>query len=181
MVRYGCMQEQRGAPRREPKASIRAFAICAFALYAAVTLTVMVRVIVRESSFEQLEPNETTDSFLQVLDAPQPGLLVKDGLRRYGPHQRLLFVGPARESSTLRVYFTIAYLAYPRPVAAIFCGEAGESRAFTMEKAPRSAEIAGLIFFDTGPGRWAVGGTQVTSKLYMAPNNGAASWESCCR
>ncbi|MFY9725189.1 MAG: hypothetical protein WB579_13485 [Bryobacteraceae bacterium] len=166
---------------RQRYSSIRAFAICAFVLYAAVTFTVTVRAILRGSSFEQLGPNETTDSFLQVLDAPHPGSLVEGGLRRYGPQQRLLFVGPAGDSSTLRVYFTVAYLAYPRPVAAIFCGERGKSRTSTMEKLPRSTEIAGVIFFDTDPGRWAAGGTQVTSRLYIAPYSGAGSWESFCR
>ena len=181
VVRYGFMQEERGAPRGRRNASIQASAICLCALYAAVTFTVMARATLRGSSFEQLEPYQTTDSFLRVLDAPHPGLLVENSLRRYAPDQRLLFVGPAGEPSTLRVYYTISHLAYPRPVAAIFCGEPGKSRTSAVERVPRTTQIGGLIFFETDPGPWAAGGTRVTSRLSISPYKGADPWESFCR
>jgi hypothetical protein len=179
VVRYGFMQGERCAPQRNR--SIRASAICLCVLYAAIAFTVMARAILRGSSFDQLEPYQTTDSFLRVLDTPQPGLLVENSLRRYAPDKSLLFVGPANEPSTLRVYYTISHLAYPRPVAAVFCGEPGKSRTSAVESVPRSSEIAGLIFFETDPGPWAAGGTRVTSSLYISPHNGADPWESFCR
>ena len=95
--------------------------------------------------------------------------------------KRLLFVGPAGEPSALRVYYTISHPAYPRPVAAIFCGEPGKSRTSAIERAGRSAEIAGLIFFETDPGPWAAGGTRVAPSLYISPHNGAGTWDSFCR
>ncbi len=140
----------------------------------------MLRAIRAGSSFAQLEPYETSDSFLRVLDVPHPALLVEDSLRRYALDKRFLFVGPAGEPSTLRVYFTISHLAYPRPVAAVFCGETGKSGTRTIESVPRSSEMAGLIFFKTDPGPWAAGGSRVTSGLYISPNNFAGTWESFC-
>jgi hypothetical protein len=175
------MQERRGEFHGRPSAAVKASAICACALYAAVTFTVAPRAILHGSSFAQLEPYETTDSFLRVLDAPHPALLIENSLRRYAPDRRLLFVGPASEPSTLRVFYTILHLAYPRPVAAIFCGKPGQGPTSPMQSPPRSAEIAGLIFFETDPGPWAAGGTRLTSKLYISPHHGAGPWESFCR
>src|ERR1017187_4565440 len=161
------MREERGAPRGRRSALIKASVINICVLYAAISLAVMAKAILAGSSFERLEPYQTTDFFLRVLDVPHPGLAVEDRLRRYAADQRLLFVGPAGEPSAARVHFTISQLAYPRPVAAIFCGEPGKSRTRAVEGVPRSAEMAALIFYRTDPGPWAAGGTRVAPQLYL--------------
>ena len=177
----GFMQEERGAPRGQRNALLKASAICACALYSAITFTAMARAILRGRSFEQLEPYQTTDSFLRVLDAPHPGLLVENSLRSYASDKRLLFVGPAGEPSALRVYYTISHLAYPRPVAAIFCGEPGKSRTSAIEKSRPFRRNCRTNLFETDPGPWAAGGTRVAPSLYISPHNGAGTWDSFCR
>jgi hypothetical protein len=180
VVRYGFMREENGVPQGPRNALLKTCAIYACALYAAITLVVMARAILAHSYFNQLEPYETTDSFLQVLDVSHPGLVVEGSFRKYATDQRFLFVGPASEPSTLRVYYTIAHLAYPRPVAAIFCGQPGKSPTKKMESVPSSSKMAGLIFYKTDPGGWSGGGTRVTPELYISLHNFAGTWESFC-
>jgi hypothetical protein len=108
-------------------------------------------------------------------------LAIQDGLRRYAPDQRLLFVGPEGEPSTLQMYFMMSLLAYPRPVSGVFCGEPRKSDTYVREKMPRSDAVAGVIFYKTDPGQSAAGGTRLASGLYISPHSGADIWESFCR
>ena len=155
----------------------------AFAAFATVSFKGILDPAIQGRSFDHLEPSATTDSFLRILDAPRPAMLVEGALRTLPLDTSLLFVAPAKEEFKTQVFYSVAYLAYPRRVAAIFCG--GGKAPEIWDQVPQSSDLAAVIFFATDPGPWArdgsAGGTSATPKLYVARHHGAAQWASFCR
>ena len=161
---------------------IKVAVLFTFAAFATISLGVILGPVLAGRSFERLNPDATVNSFLRILGTPHAAALLEAGLRGYRRDQALLFVGPAKESFTVQAYYTMMYLAYPRPLPAVICGEPGKSQTVALEEGmSRSVEIGGVLFFETDPGPWAAGGTRITPKLYISPHTGPASWESFCR
>ncbi len=127
-----------------------------------------------------LDPDVTTDQFLGILSLTHPGVRVEQALRSFAKDQALLFVAPAKEPFTMQVYYTIQYLAYPRPVAAVICAEPGNGPSTTVKESAAPAGIAGLIFFEVSPGPRAGGGTAVGAKMHVTPYTGMDPWQSFC-
>jgi len=155
-----------------------ALALCLCAISAAVSGTVLFRGV-RAGSLVVPGPYATIDSFLHVLSIPHPGQSVEESLRRFAPGQRLLFVGPAAEASTLRVYYSIAYLAYPRPVSAVFCRRTsgGATILNPTRDGDASAAIGGLIVYHLESRQ---GAGQLGPVLSLTAAGGTSPWQSYC-
>jgi len=149
----------------------------AFGAFAVRSLVSIVAEVSSAPTFHTLDPRATTNLFLQVLDARQAGALLETAINAYPPGGPLLFITTAKEPAAVQVYYTVSYLAYPRPVSAVICG----STEFpTIERFSPSSEIDGLIFFALTPS----GNTpaeRVTPRLLMSPHHGPALWQSFCR
>lgn len=157
----------------------RAAVLFTLAIFASLSLVATLLSALNSHPFAGLDPDATTDDFLRILDVPHPAARLTEALRSYPLDQPLLFVGQAREAFNTQVYYTLAYLVYPRPLSAVMCGDPGKGPVSIGEKAPRSTE-AGVIFFGVDPGPRASGGSRISPNLYISPRTGAASWPSFC-
>lgn len=157
----------------------RAAVLFTFAIFASLSLVATLLSALNSHAFAGLDADATTDDFLRILDVPHPAARLTEALRSYPADQPLLFVGQSREAFNTQVYYTLAYLAYPRPLSTVMCGEPGKGPVSIDEQAPRSAEAA-VIFFGVDPGSRAAGGTRISPNLYISPRAGAASWPSFC-
>ena len=158
---------------------IRAAVLLIFAIFALLSLVATLLSAVNSHPFAGLEPNATTDDFLRVLDVPHPAARLTEALRPYPLNQPLLYVGQSRDAFNTQVYYTLAYLVYPRPLSAVMCGEPGKGPVSIGEKAPRSTE-AGMIFFGVDPGSHASGGSRISPNLYISHRTGVVAWPSFC-
>jgi len=134
----------------------------------------------RGPSVKRLEPQATTDLFLSILLIERPAERLERAFRQIGPSDRVLFVGPGEEPFFTQVYYTVSYVAFPRLVSAVACGDAGKEPVRIMFQMAETSNIKGLVFFKVDPGRWAMGGTQVGPRMYIAPHDGARPWKSFC-
>jgi hypothetical protein len=157
----------------------RAALLFALAIFAVLSLFATLGAALNSHPFLGLDPDATTDDFLRILDVPHPAARLTEALRAYPPDQPLLYVGQSRDAFNTQVYYTLAYLAYPRPLSALMCAEPGKGRVAIAENAPRTAE-AGILFFGVDPGPRAAGGTRISPNLYISPRTGAAPWPSFC-
>lgn len=153
--------------------------ICLCLLYAAPALRALRGRVATTNSVAQLEPYATSDSLLQILGVPHPSELIENGLSRFPPNSRLLFVGPSREQFITQVYYTVSYLAYPRAAGGMFCS--GPAEGTLIELVPPGAPIDGIVYFETDPGPAAANGTHLLPNLYLVPHNGPVAWKSLCR
>jgi len=157
----------------------RAAVLFTCAIFATLSLVATLLAALNSHPLAGLNPDATTDEFLRILDVPHPAARLTEALRSYPPDQPLLFVGQSRDAFNTQVYYTLAYLVYPRPISAVICGEAGKGPVSIDERAPRLTE-AGVIFFGMDPGSRAPGGSRISPNLYISPRTGAASWPSFC-
>src|SRR5262249_55807090 len=153
---------------------IKAVAISSFAIFAVVSLFGILGQVAAGRSFPELDPRATTNGFLSALDAPNPGYLVETALTLYPPGKSLMYVAPDKDPFSMQVFFTIAYLAYPRPMSAVLCDERGKPPANIIYRTPQSDEIGGVVFYVTDPGRLTSVGGRITPKLFIAPHKGVA-------
>jgi len=163
---------------RNPKPQIAV--ICTLVIFGSLTADSIRRTLSATRSFDRLEPYATTDALLQPVGSPHAGHLVEEALSQIARDQPILFVGPHQDQSVAsQIYFTVAVLAYPRPVSAVYCREPGKASS-DVRRTPPSAGIGGVIFFASNPGPSA-SGTWITPRLYLSPYQGAVPWESFCR
>jgi hypothetical protein len=149
------------------------------AVFAAISVRAMQPIVNHSYRVERFEATATTSRFLSVLGAPHPEFAIEQALRRFPADSHLLFVSPAKQAASTRIYYTIAYLAFPRPVSAVSCGDPG-TPPVPVDRKPPDTGVAGVLFFEVTPPASLKGGIAVTPKLTIAPNEGAAQWHSYC-
>jgi hypothetical protein len=126
-----------------------------------------------------LDPEVSSDGFLTYIGGPHPTKTVNEMLRPWGEDQVLLVVAPATNPSSTKIYYELVILGYPRRMPAIMCKPHPAGGA-EYHRELESRNIDGLIFFGMVPGRGVAGARQVAPKLYVAPYEGVAAWNSFC-
>jgi hypothetical protein len=149
------------------------------AVFTAISVRAMQPIVNDSYRVEHLEATATTDRFLSILGAPHPAFAIEQALRQLPADRQLLFVSPANQAASTRIYYTIAYLAFPRPVSTLSCGDPGKPPVSVDLKLPGTG-LAGVLFFEVTPPASVKGGIAITPKLTIAPNEGAARWHSYC-
>jgi len=121
----------------------------------------------------------STDQFLGVLAVPHPAARLQETFQRWGNDKSFLFIAPANQPFWMQTYYTIAYLAYPRPVSAVACPANGVGREEIHKEVSRNIDV--LIFFDMPPSSWSANAQPIGPILSVAPYQGSPVWKSFCR
>jgi len=157
---------------------IRSAALLAVVLFAAFGASVLAPLFSSRFSTLPFGGEASTDQFLGVLAIPHPAARLQEAFQRWGKDQSFLFIAPSKQPFWTQTYYTIAYLAYPRPVSAVVCPVNGAGREEIHKEA--TPNIDGLIFFDMPPGQWAANAQPIGPALSVAPYHGSPAWKSFC-
>lgn len=123
------------------------------------------------------EPEISADLVLGRLHSADA---IENALQSWKEDSVFLFIASLNNPNSIKVYYELLILAYPRPISAIMCAsEPGASPAVT-QLAPRSTDVSGLIFYDTSPSRWSNSAREMAPQLHLASYAGAPAWESFC-
>ena len=103
---------------------------------------------------------------------------VVSALQKIPPDEPILFANypEASDRGNLRLYSMqtlLSYLAWPRQVLPLGCGEIG---TYTTQ-----THLEGVVLFRAPPGRWSASGESIGSKLIVIPLSRIADWGDFCR
>ena len=105
---------------------------------------------------------------------------IENALQSWKEDSVFLFIAPQNNPNSIKVYYELLTLAYPRPITAIMCASEPGASPAVMQLAPRSTDVSGLIFYDNSPSRWSNSAREMAPQLYLASYSGASAWESFC-
>lgn len=122
----------------------------------------------------------TTDAWLaRNAGICTPSQALVDALERLPPEDPILFVGPFDEPTFTLTYYVISYLAWPRQVSAIRCGQPGDApRVQYMWRQP--SRTLGVVFYLLEPPDWLSTPQSVGSAFVVATCPEMREWVSFC-
>lgn len=123
------------------------------------------------------EPEISADMVLGRLHSADA---VENALQSWKEDSVFLFIAPQSNPESIKVYYELLVLAYPRPISAIMCASESGASPAVMQLAPRSTNVSGLIFYHISPGRWSNSAREMAPQLYLISYAGVPAWESFC-
>lgn len=121
----------------------------------------------------------TTDSYLSTLEIPNPSETVLATLSKLPEEDAMVFIAKGREPQTELTYRTIAYLGWPRQIAALHCGSTGESPTLLF-KPQDGKKIRWMIFYRIEPPADSSSQVFIGDNLKLIPIEEVKEWTSYC-
>ena len=110
----------------------------------------------------------TTDAWLaRNAGISTPSQALVDALERLPPEDPILFVGPLDEPTFTLTYYVISYLAWPRQVSAIRCGQPGDAPPGQYPPA-EPVTTGGVVLYLLEPPDWSLPRESVGSAFLVA-------------
>jgi hypothetical protein len=135
------------------------------------------RIIKSDRSHLPLEPEISADIVLGRLHATEAA---ENALRRWREDSAFLLIASGANPNTIKVYYELTILAFPRRVFTAVCSSKPGTPAQRVYIAPPSATVDGLIFYDIAPPQSIKAGRPIAPKLYFAQYEGTPPWDSFC-
>lgn len=122
----------------------------------------------------------TTDAWLaRNAGISTPSQALVDALERLPPEDPLLFVGPFDEPTFTLTYYVISYLAWPRQVSAIRCGQPDDAPP-AQHIWEQPSRTLGVVFYLLEPPDWLSTSQSVGSAFVVAACPEMREWASFC-
>lgn len=121
----------------------------------------------------------TSDRWLGVLQVPRPSDTIAGVLGNLPPEQMILFVGPQNEPSFILTYYLVSYLAWPRRVSAVQCGDPGQPPVL-MFLPQEQGSVLSVLYYFLEPPPWIGPGQAIGPRLRLIPASEIREWIWYC-
>jgi hypothetical protein len=120
--------------------------------------------------------NATTDSYLSLLETPEPSKHVLAAVSQLPKEDAIIFIAPGRDPEIELAYRVMATLSWPREVGALHCSE---SHALLFKPRPEK-KVRWLLLFRIKPSPRSTVKAEIGPHLKLVAAGEDSEWTTYC-
>jgi hypothetical protein len=122
----------------------------------------------------------SSDRFIAGLEIDQASETVRAALTDLAADETAVFVAPANDPTFMQTVLTFSYLSWPRQIAVLGCGEAGQPPQQFFQPRAGARVVRAFFYLQAPPNRLAQSSRALGQKLQLTNVMEGDDWTTYC-